>query len=772
MPQMPPSGLPSHLDRASLPATAPYRAPWEDYGPYAEPDRAQFDLAKLLYIVLRYRWLIVVVMSTALAAAAAVTALQSPRYAATARIEIMVPTAKVLEDLDVVAQTTDLRTFETAKEKLKSRDLARRVVAELRLAGDAGFLFPKADFSVQRLVDLVRRTSSDPVLAEFPLEVREQLAIDRLLQSLSVSLLRGTSLLEVSVVNGNAEQASQIANQVVRSYMDQQVDRTLATSDLAREFLDDQVEQAKTRLEASEAALVAYSKAQQLGTAGEDGALIGASITAMNDALAKAIQDRLARERLVTQIEAGQGSQLTQVLEDEAVQATRGKLAELEADYQLKLGTFKPDFPEMQRLKAQIAEVQRQLDNAMETIATAIRRSYEEAVRAETDLRQKLVELEAEQVTFRDKNIQYTILKREAESNRGQYQSLIDKRNELSAVSDVRRANIDVVDLAVAPKVPFEPSPLRNLLLALGGAAAFCSSFIYLRELLNNKFTTPDQIEDELGLPVLGIIPLADGSKLTEALADPSSSLNEAYRSLRTSLQFSGTDGAPRSLLVTSAEPGESKSTTSHKLAQEFAAIGNKVLVIDCDLRRPSQHRLFRVDNALGLTNLLTSTVEPDDVAKLFHVSASQPGLSLLSSGPMVPNPADLLSSARMGEVLRVCLNVYDMVILDGPPIVGLADALILSRLAEATMLVVAANSTPRKSVRNALKRLRSAGGDVVGAMLAKLDVSRLDYAYSYSYLKDKYAAYGKSGSTAVAAPTSSAPLATPANDTDVTTSG
>src|SRR5690606_29149796 len=199
----------------------------------------------------------------------------------------------------------------------------------------------------------------------------------------------------------------------------------------------------------------------------------------------------------------------------------------------------------------------------------------------------------------------------------------------------------------------------------------------------------------------------------------------------------------PRTLLVTSSEPGETKSTSAYKLAEEFSALGEKVLIIDCDLRRPSLHRVFKTDNTMGLTNLLTNTVAPEDVQQLFHHSAVHPKLDFLATGPMVPNPVDLLSSARMGAVLRACTNTYALVILDGPPVIGLSDALILSRLAEATMLVVAAHQTARKSAAAALKRLHSAGGNIVGAMLGKLDVAKIDYSYAYRYMYEGYYSYG-----------------------------
>jgi capsular exopolysaccharide synthesis family protein len=720
---------------------------YDDVGYGFHPSAAEveepFNPLKLLWYVVHYRWLIAIFVGVGLLIGGVATMMQTPKFSATARIEIMVPTARILEDMDVVAQSSDLRTFETAREKLKSRDLARRVVQQLNLANNADFLYPRADFAIGNIFSRVFGAPPVPWLPDTPIEEREARAVAMLLDSLSVSLVRGTSLLAVSSANANPQLAADIANQVVRSYMDQQVDRTMETSELARQFIEEQVTSLKQRLEASEAALVDYAKEQGLSAAGQDGALVTASITAMNTALATAIQERLATQRLIDQINAGSGDRLKEVLDSEPVQGAKARLGALESEYQQKLGMFKADFPEMQQLAARIAETKRQLQGEVDAIITSIQLRFEESVQEEMDLQAKLRELDAQQVEFQDKNIQYTILKREVESNRAQYQSLIDKLNSLGVASDLRGANVDVVDFAIRPSFPFEPSLFRNLLIFFGIATALSAATIYVLELLNNKFSVPDQVETELKLPVLGIIPRADGEKLSEALANPRSAISEAYRSLRTSLQFAGADGAPRTLLVTSSEPGESKSTSAFKLAEEFAAVGISVLIIDADLRRPSLHRAFRTENTMGLSNLLTGTVAQEDVQRMFH-RTHQPNLVFLSTGPMVPNPADLLSSTRMGAIVHACLKTYGMVIIDGPPIIGLSDALILSRLAEATLLVVAAHQTARKAARAALKRLRMAGGHIVGAMLGKHDADKIEYSYAYRYMYDGYYSYGE----------------------------
>ncbi|NOZ32129.1 MAG: polysaccharide biosynthesis tyrosine autokinase [Alphaproteobacteria bacterium] len=735
------SNLPADRDRTAavpMPFAGEGLRP-ENFG-YEQPDR--FDPVKLLWYLIQYRWLIVSVLLVALIVGLAATLMMTPKYRATALVELMAPSARVLEEFNVVVQSTDARAFETARQKFLSRDLSRRVVQALNLAQNPQFLFPRPDFSVGNIFSRVFGTSPTANLADFDAEQRQRIAVSRLRDGLSVSVVRNTSLLSINFSSPNPRLASDIANQTVASFMDLQIDQTVETSDLARRFIQEQIGLITTKLQDSERALVAYAQAQGISSAGDNGSLVSANITAINASLSEAIQRRLSKERVVAQIDAGEGTRLLQVLESEAVQRTQGNVAELKAEYSQKLRTFKPGFPEMLSLASQIAELERQVENQISIITGSIRLELEEPTREEVDLRSALRQLEVEQVDFQDKNIQYTILNREVESNRSQYQSLIDSLNSLG-VSDVRRANIDVIEAAITPVGAFSPRMPINLAVALAIGAALGATIIYIAELLNNRFNTPDQIESELALPVLGIIPHVDPAEIASVLADQRSGLSEAYRSLRTSLQFATATGAPRTMVVTSAEPGESKSTTVYKLADEFGALGHSVLVIDADLRRPSLHRMFKTDNSIGLTNLLTGTVDSTEINEAFQ-STDLNNVVFLSSGPMVPNPADILSSQRMASVIHACREKYDFVLIDGPPVLGLSDSPILSRQVEAAVMVVSAHQVARKSAKAALKRLRATGGNVIGAVLSKLDVEKVEYSYAYRYMYEGYYSYGE----------------------------
>jgi capsular exopolysaccharide synthesis family protein len=729
-----PGGVPDHFHDGA-----------HNYSPYGRDHfeaEDRFDPLKLLFYVIQYRWLIAMMAAAGLVAGAIVAMMQTPRYQATTTLEVLVPSAKVFQDIEVVSETTDVRAFQTAREKLKSRALAERVVFQLGLSEKPDFLFPTPDFSLAnifyRAFGLQRSSSAE----EYTPEERERIAIERVLDDLSVDLVPNTSLLSIAFSDQRPSYASDVANQLAQSFIDQRIDQTSETSDLARQFIQEQVLQTKTKLQESEEELVAYAKQAGITLTGSEKSLIDANIEAINTAVSEAVQERLDYSRLVQQIDAGRGDSLAQVLESKGLESLKENLAELEAEYQQKLGLFKPGFPEMQQLAARIREVQKHVAEGVRTITDSIRLKHQETIVKEADLHAKLSELEKQQAEFNDKSIQYTILKREVDSNRTQYESLIGKLNEVGVGSELRSQTAAIVDRATPPDRPYSPKLAFNMGVALVLFLLIAAAVIYVIELLNNTFSSPEQVEKELGLPVLGILPMVDDKTLSDSITDQKSGLSEAHRSLRTSLQFSGAEGTPRTLLVTSSEPSECKSTTSFKLAQDFGSLGTRVLVIDGDMRKPNLHRLFAMPNTIGLSNLLTNTVRKDDMPGLIRPSRF-PNVFVLTSGTIPPNPADLLSSPRMAMIVSNLGARFDLVIVDAPPIVGLSDAPILSRLTEGTLMVVSTNQVTRKSAKAALKRLRSAGANVIGAAMSRFAVNKFDYNYSYKYMNSQYYTYG-----------------------------
>ena len=622
-----------------------------------------------------------------------------------------------------------------------SRELARRVVFELNLTENAKFLAPTPTFSLWNLVSRATGWKPSADLQDLTAEQREAMAVARIQNGLNVDLIRDTSILGVSYSHPDPAIAATVANQVTKSFIDQTVDQTTQTSKLARQFIEEQVRETKKKLEDSEQALADYARKAGITVTDKDGSLISDNIAELNTALSQALQDRLAAQRYYQQVQQGNAATLPEVFQSQTIQDTKQKLVELKASYQENLATLKPEFPEMRSLKLQINEMQGQIDAEVASIATSIKIKYDQANEKVDALKRELADLEKQQADYQDKNIQYTILKRDVDSNRAQYDSLVSKLNEVAVGSDLKTTNASVIDKAIVPSSPYSPRLSLNVALATALFASLAAALIYLLELMKNDFSVPDQIESELKLPVLGILPATSDEDMESALDDNKSALSEAFRSLRTSLQFTATEGTLKSLLVTSAAQGEGKSTSCYKLARDFAALGQSVLVIDADLRKPRMHRMFNTDNALGLTNLLSNVIGRGEVRSTFH-KTNHPGITLLPAGTIPPNPVELLMSQRMAQLIHWSTQRYDLVIIDSPPVMGLADACVLSRLADATLLIVSARQVTRKAVKGALGRLKASSGNVVGAALSKFAVDKFDYNYAYRYMHYNYYGY------------------------------
>jgi capsular exopolysaccharide synthesis family protein len=353
---------------------------------------------------------------------------------------------------------------------------------------------------------------------------------------------------------------------------------------------------------------------------------------------------------------------------------------------------------------------------------------YRAALSAERALQGRVAGLKGQVLDLRGRSIQYTILQREVDTNRALYDALLQRYKEIGVDGGIGSAPVSIVDRADPPLAPFKPSLLWNLIVGLGiGIAGGIAAAVAI-EFMNDTIKTRADVRNKLGLACLGAIPKRIRKvPLLEELEDPSSPSSEAYSTVVTSLRFSTEQGVPKTLLVTSAKAAEGKSSTALALAHNLARIGKSVLLIDCDLRKPAFRSL---SNGQGLTKLLTSD---DRVAD--HITATQyDNLSLLACGPVPPNPADLLSSGRLRSILREASAQFEVVIVDAPPVLGLADAPLIASVVDDVMLVIESGKTRTSAAHEALSRLRSAGATILGATLTKSAEEKSSYGYAYKY--------------------------------------
>ena len=427
---------------------------------------------------------------------------------------------------------------------------------------------------------------------------------------------------------------------------------------------------------------------------------------------------------------------LPEVLQNPSIQRLTEQRAIMDAEYRQKLSIFQADYPEMVRLRAQIEEADSQIRTLAGNIRSSIRSQYEIAANQERSLQAQVRGLEGDVLDLRDRSIQYNILQRELDTTRTLYEALLQRYKEVGVTGGVTANNISIVDSATPPKVPSKPNMLLNMLLAalLGLGLGVLAALIL--EALDETLATPDDVEAKLGVPVLGVVPLlGNGETPTAALADIRSGFSEAYYSLRTALQFSTPDGAPSSLLVTSARPAEGKSTTAYAVALNLARVGKRVLLVDGDLRNPSMHRIVGVENERGMSNLLSGSADLATVVQ----PTSQENLFFIPCGPLPPNPAELWGGDRLHQFLAEARGNFDHVVFDGPPVLGFADAPMLAAAVSGVLFALEARGTRRGQARGALRRIQVGRAHLLGAVLTKFSARSTsyggyDYAYDYHY--------------------------------------
>jgi capsular exopolysaccharide synthesis family protein len=764
------AGLPAPAVNGSRPGIpAPYgQVPYGEFVNFNAPDEQTSSFRKLFFtyvgIALRYRWLIVACCALALAVGFILTYTQTPIYQATATIQIDRQAARVVKSdgvQDPSLAVDDMRFYQTQYDLLRSRSLAEKVATDMNLAAASDFLNPPSTSPWAKLLSLILPSRKTTTATEEngnkgDLEQRKAWAAGIVQSGLFVLPIRNSSLVAISFDSPSPQWAQQIANGVADGYVSANLERRYGATAYARNFLKERLDELKLKLEDSERALVAYAEEKELIGDVKVGketnqSLAESDLAALNAALETVVAERIHAQELWQQARDTKELGVPQILEDGAIKALRGQRAGLMADYQNKLSTFKPDYPDMLRLKAQINQIDQEVKAEADVIRQSLKSRYESALEQETLLKNKMDEVKRGVLTTRNKEIQYNILRREADTNRTLYEGLLQQYKDIGVAGAVGTNNVAVIDRAQLPGGPYKPDFRMNLLKWLTIGLLGSGLLIALFELLDDTFKSPEEIEEQLGLAVLGIIPFSDGSVLAD-IGGPSTPVAEAFRSFRTALQFSTDQGTPKNIVITSAQPAEGKSTTALALAANFAQLGMKVLLIDADLRNPSQHRNLARSNGAGLSNYLAGGALPESIFQKTEID----GLFFMASGPLPPNPAELLAGPKMLSLLSTASEKVDVVIIDSPPVLGLADAPLLASIASGTLLVVAAGHTRRGVVKTALKRLHFARARMIGALLNKCQVRGAygyggygGYGYGYGTAALEY--YGYSGKNEVA---------------------
>ena len=694
------------------------------------------NFAAIRGIIFRQRWLVAAAIVIALLGGVVVTLLATPMYQADAKVSVKPYGQYVVEGQDTDPGFSPMQIYDylaTQVEVIKSRSLAEVVVEDLNLADRTDLLGKDID------------QSRAPGMSD------EQWAKTK--KDLAVSILTGGVVAEVPTKNwvltiGFRSESPILAAEIANGYADAFV-RTGSSSSVennsyAVQYLKDQIDETRARL--GEAEQVANGYARNSGIIvqsgeGEDGSgsrtLIASNLASINARVANARAARIEAEQRWRAIESLPASQLPEVQSNSTLQALvaerTGKTAQLVELRQ----RYNDDFPQIQNLLSQIKMLDTQIERNSSDIKATVRNEFLVAQRQERALESELAALTGDRLVEQDRQVELSVLEREAQALRDQLKSLLDRYNQINSAAKLDPGTITKIDSAIVPTSPFAPNIAKNLGLALVFGIALAAGLAVLRETLDDRIRSLEEIEEKLGLPLLGHTPHVEGRDLEALGTDRFSALMEAYSSIRAAIDFT----MPRSknvLQLTSSQAGEGKSTTAVILAELFASLGRRTLLVDADLRRPSVAGLLDIERPkVGFVEVILGHVELEAAV----VKGVHENLEILPVGSIPPNPTEVLASRELREFIERCRQEYSLIIFDSCPVLGLADAPTLASVVDGTVFVLEANRLPFGQARAAIRRLAMAGGNILGAVLTKYRALEAGQSYGYQY---GYYEYGK----------------------------
>jgi polysaccharide biosynthesis transport protein len=703
-------------------------------------DRATSDpesnpkIREYLRIALRWRYMILGAVVTCLLLGIIVTLLMTPQYTAIATIEIARESNQVTNFQGVERDTSiaDQEFYQTQYGLLQSRSLSERVAVQLRLVDDPNF-FEMFGTNVDK--PAFERTNGR-YSAQGRGE-RTRVAGEILRDHLRISPTRLSRLVDIRFASPDANFSARVANSWADNFIQTNLERKVQATSYGRNLLQRQLAQAKERLDESQRQLVGYASAQRIINlpaqsngqgATSERSIVADDLAALNGVLAQATADRIQAEAHYRQ--RGRSGASSEALRNQAINQMRQRRAELAADYQRLLAQFEPGYPPARALQSQIAQIDQSISREEGRVSESLQAEYQQALQREAELKNRVEKLKSDYLDLRNRSIQYNIYAQEVDTNRALYDSLLQRFKEIGVAGGVGVNNIAVVDLADVPQRPSSPRLALNIALSLIAGLVIGALLALALEQMNESIDDPAEVERRLGLPLLGTVPKVEDIEPRDALLDRKSEVVEAYLAVQTGLAFATEHGVPRSLAITSTRPAEGKSTTALALATMLARAHRKVILIDGDMRSPSVHHLGGVSHDRGLSNFLSG----DDNIESLIFAMNDFGFTAMSAGPLPPNAAELLTGNRLSILIERLLEAYDHVVIDSPPVMGLADAPLIASRVEGVIYTVESHGIRSSMVKMALGRLHAANARVFGGVLTKFEAKKSHSGYEYGY--------------------------------------
>jgi succinoglycan biosynthesis transport protein ExoP len=732
------------------------------YGQATSGDEVHFiDYLRVLH---KRRWTAITAFLIVFGVVTVITFTTTPIFSARTQILIENENPNVVKFEEVYEQNKATNDYyQTQYSILRSRALARRTLDAEKLWDYPLFAGSGASSGVSLNpigwaaagVQFVRGFFVSPAQVEVEApdaaeNATQSRIIDTFLRGLTVTPVRNSRLVDVSYRSSDPDLSSRVANTLAKQYIEQNLEFKFLATKEATDFLNARTAEQRQSLEKSEQALQQYREKTGAMALEDRQNIVVQRLSDLNAAVTRARTDRIEKESVYNQIRAIQSDRAAvdtfpAILNNAFIQQLKGQLNEqqrLKAQLAEKLGARHPD---MVKADSAIETTETRINAEVQKVVQALRNDYLAAQANERSLQASLDQQRGEAQELNRAAIQYGVLQRDATSNQSMFTGLLERSRETGISGELKTSNIRIVDPAETPRFPASPNKATNLSLAMFGGALLGVALAFFFEYIDSRIKQPDEIKTQLGLPFLGMIPSFNPK---DTVGPPligngmPNEFSEAFRGIRTNILFSSADAGSRSVVVTSTGPGEGKSVVSANIAMSLALAGQRVLLIDADMRRPKTHEMFGVALEPGLSNVMVGDAKASETVK----RTLTPNLWLMAAGKHPPNPAELLGSRRFREFMATLGDHFDWIIIDSPPIMAVTDASIIAHNATGVVFVVGSEMTSKGSAKAALEQLDGAKAKYIGGILNRVDVRRNPYYYARHYRREYQNYYTKSG--------------------------
>lgn len=730
-------------------------------------------LQRYYRLLMARRWQIMAVTTVVVVVALIQAFTTTPLFRSGATLQIDPETPSILGNesaSDLAFGSKGMEEYlATQTRKLQTRNLARRVIEELDLGSQPAFTEPASGgFFIERFKGTVSFLKGLFGGGETGLD--ERLLVDRFLDNLSVQGLRNTHLVEVSFTNRDPQLAARIVDTLVEEFIEQTLESRFEATAKVTEFLSGQLTDFKSSVEGGEGDLIAYARANDIVSLNERETIDAQKLADLSNEMTRVESELIQQRSRYETVRQATVDTFPQHLVNPVISRLEAEQSARRQELAGLSSSYGPEWPTVKELRQQIDELDAQIRREKQTALDAARQRYEMAL----DRYQRLSAAAAEQRKvvdqLNDDSVQYNILRREVDTNKELYEGLLQQLKEAGISAGLSWSNITLADSAEVPRRPSYPRRSLALAVALALGLFLGIGWALLAEAMDDTFNSTEEVSQVLRLPALGVIPMLEGyaeassSKVGqrrgksshdratavvtyETVNDLSTPSWEAYRSLRTSLLLSHSGKPPQTILVTSALPGEGKSTTVANTAIVLAQTGARTLILDLDMRRPTMAKKFGLRDQEGMSTFLSGNSDLSSQVQ----ETRFPNLYLVAAGPPAPNPSELVGAQRMRSGLEVLQQHFDYIVIDSPPCLEITDALVLSTLADGLLLVVRAGKTPKELVRRASDRVLRVGGKILGVLVNAVDMRHSTYGYYHGYYRSYYRShYGEGGDSRV----------------------